>query len=60
MATLPDERVEPFKPCDPDLPPVKLLALRESQPQKERGWTKLVLTMQPEASFDPSYYYPRK
>jgi hypothetical protein len=56
--TLPDDRVEPFKPCDPNLPPVKLIALRDAQPEKDRGWTKLILTMQPDASFNIKYEYP--
>jgi hypothetical protein len=58
MVTLPDDRVEPFKPCDPNLPPVKLLGLRDSQPEKDRGWTKLILSMRPDASFDLKYEYP--
>ena len=58
MVTLPDDRVEPFRPCDPNLPPVKLLGLREDQPEKERGWTKMILTMQPDASFNIKYEYP--
>jgi|SRR6478752_9084592 hypothetical protein len=58
LITRPDDQVEPFRPCDPSLPPVKLLALRDSQPAAERGWTKLILTMQPDASFDMKYEYP--
>ena len=60
LVTLPDDRTEPLKPCDPRLPPVKLLDLRDSQPEKERGWTKLILTMRPDASFDLKYEYPEK
>jgi hypothetical protein len=60
LVTLPDDRIEPFKPCDPRLPPVRLLDLREIQSDKERGWTKLILTMQPDASFDLKYEYPPK
>src|SRR5262245_17140730 len=55
MVTLPDGRVEPFPPCDPSLPPIELVGLRDSQPEKERGWNKLILTMQPDASFDLKY-----
>jgi hypothetical protein len=58
MVTLPDDRVEPFTPCDPRLPPVKLVALRDNQPEKDRGWTKLTLTMRPDAGFDIRYEYP--
>ena len=58
MVTLPDDRVEPFRPCDPNLPPVKLVGLRDSQPEKDRGWTKMILTMQPDASFNIKYEYP--
>jgi hypothetical protein len=58
MVILPDDRVEPFRPCDPNLPPVKLLGLREDQPEKDRGWTKMILTMQPDASFNIRYEYP--
>jgi len=58
--TLPDGRIEPFKPCDPNLPPIKLLGLRDKQPEKERDWIKLVLTMQPDASFNIAYEYPKK
>jgi hypothetical protein len=60
FVTLPDDRVEPFEPCDPNLPPIKLLQLRDSQPEAERGWTKLILTMQPDASFGIRYEYPEK
>jgi hypothetical protein len=60
LVTLPDDRTEPLKPCDPRLPPVKLLDLRDGQPEKERGWTKLILTMRPDASFDLKYEYPEK
>jgi hypothetical protein len=60
MVTLPDGRVEPFMPCDPRLPPIELLGLRDGQPENERGWTKLVLTMQPDASFGLKYDYPAK
>ena len=58
MVTLPDGRVEPFTPCDPRLPPVKLVGLRDNQPEKDRGWIKMVLTMQPDASFNIKYEYP--
>jgi hypothetical protein len=60
MVTLPDGRIEPFMPCDPRLPPVKLVSLRDGQPEKDRGWTKLTLTMRPDASFDLKYDYPKK
>jgi hypothetical protein len=58
LVTLPSDRAEPFQPCDPNLPPVKLLGLRDGQPEKDRGWTKLILTMKPDASFDLKYEYP--
>ena len=60
LVTMLDDRVQPFPPCDPRLPPVKLIDLRELQPEKERGWTKMTLTMQPDASFDLKYEYPAK
>ena len=60
LVTLPDDRVQPFPPCDPRLPPVRLIDLREHQPEKERGWIKSTLTMQPDASFDLKYEYPAK
>ena len=60
LVTLPDDRIEPFQPCDPGLPPVKLLQLRDGQAEAERGWTKLILTMQPDASFGIRYEYPEK
>ena len=56
--TLPDDRIDTFEPCDPNLPPVKLLALRDSMPEKDRGWTKLILSMRPDAGFDLKYEYP--
>ena len=55
---LTDDRVVPFDPCDPRLPPAKLIELRDSQPDAERGWTKVALTMKPDASFDMKYEYP--
>jgi hypothetical protein len=58
LVTLPDDRIEPFEPCDPRLPPVKLIGLRDSQADAERGWTKVILTMKPDASFDLKYEYP--
>ena len=60
FVTLPDDRIEPFQPCDPNLPPIKLLQLREGQSEAERGWTKLILTMKPDASFGIRYEYPEK
>ena len=60
LVTLPDDRVEPFQPCDPNLPPIKLLPLRDGQAEAERGWIKMVLTMQPDASFGIRYEYPEK
>ena len=59
QVTLPDDSTQPFAPCDPNLPPVKLLALRDSQAEKERTWTMLILTMQPDASFNIKYEYPQ-
>jgi hypothetical protein len=58
MVTLPDGRVEPFTPCDPRVAPIKLVALRDSMPEKDRGWTKLILSMRPDAGFDLKYEYP--
>jgi hypothetical protein len=60
LVTLPDGRVVPFDPCDPRLPPAKLIELRDGQPDAERGWTKVTLTMKPDASFDMKYEYPPK
>ena len=60
LVTLPDDRVQPFPPCDPRLPPVKLIDLRQLQPEKDRGWVKSTLTMRPDASFDLKYEYPEK
>ena len=60
LVTLPDDRVQPFPPCDPRLPPVKLIDLRAHQPEGERGWIKATLTMRPDASFDIKYEYPEK
>ena len=59
MVTLPNDRMQPIKPCDPGLPPRRLLGIRDSQPEKERGWTKAILTMRPDASFDLKYEYPK-
>ena len=60
QVTMPEGTLEPFTPCDPHLPPVKLLGLRDSQAEKDRGWTMVVLTMKPDASFDLKYEYPKK
>jgi len=60
VVTLPDDRTEPFRPCDPNLPPVKLIGLRDLQAEKDRGWTKLILIMKPDASFELDYEYPKK
>ncbi|HEX6690582.1 MAG TPA: hypothetical protein VF110_05470 [Burkholderiales bacterium] len=59
LVTLPDDRTQPLKPCDPGLPPRELLGIRDGQPDKERGWTKAILTMRPDASFDLKYEYPK-
>jgi hypothetical protein len=60
LVTLTDDRVVPFDPCDPRLPPAKLIELRDGQPDAEKGWTKVTLTMKPDASFDMKYEYPSK
>jgi hypothetical protein len=59
QVTLPDGTPQPFTPCDPTLPPTKLVELRDSQPTKDRGWYMLILTMKPDASFDLKYRYPQ-
>jgi hypothetical protein len=59
QVTLPDDSNQPFEPCDPNLAPVKLLALRDGQEEKERRWTMLILTMKPDASFNIKYEYPQ-
>ena len=58
VVTLPDNNQEPFQPCDPMLAPVKLIGLRDDQTVDQRGWTKVILTMKPDASFDLKYEYP--
>ena len=60
LVTTADDRIQPFPPCDPRLPPVKLIDLREHQPENERGWIRATLTMRPDASFDLKYDYPEK
>ena len=60
LVTLLDDRVQPFPPCDPRLPPLKLIDLREHQAESERGWIKATLTMRPDASFDLKYEYQEK
>jgi hypothetical protein len=60
LVTLTDGRTMPFEPCDPRLPPAKLVGLRELQADSEQGWTKVILTMKPDASFDLKYEYPPK
>jgi hypothetical protein len=60
LVTMLDDRVQPFPPCDPRLPPIKLIELREHQAEGERGWIKATLTMRPDASFDLKYEYPEK
>src|SRR6185295_4002989 len=59
QVTLPDDSTQPFAPCDPNLPPVKLRALRDSQAEKERTWTMLIRARQPDASFNLNYEYPQ-
>jgi hypothetical protein len=58
IVILPDNSTNSFQPCDPRLAPVKLIGLRDDMPEKDRGWNKLILTMQPDASFDLKYEYP--
>ncbi|HEY2338151.1 MAG TPA: hypothetical protein VGI18_12360 [Burkholderiales bacterium] len=60
LVTLPDGRTVPFEPCDPRVAPSKLVGLRELQSDSEQGWTKVTLTMKPDASFDLKYEYPPK
>jgi hypothetical protein len=54
-----EERLEPFTPCDTELPAKILADLRGAQPAERRGWTSARLVIQRDGTFRLNYDFPK-
>jgi hypothetical protein len=53
------DTLEPFTPCDTDLPAQILVELRGGQPAERRGWTSARLVIERDGSFRLNYDFPK-
>ena len=54
-----EEKLEPFTPCDTDLPASILVGLRGVQPAERQGWTSARLVVARDGSFRLNYEFPK-
>jgi hypothetical protein len=54
-----EDRLEPFTPCDTNLPAKILVDLRGAQPAERRGWTSARLVIERDGSFRLNYDFPK-
>ena len=54
-----EHRLEPFTPCDTDLPATILVGLRGLQPVDRRGWTSARLVVTRDGNFKLNYDFPK-
>ena len=54
-----EDKLEPFTPCDTDLPADILVGLRGAQPAERRGWTAARLVIERDGSFRLNYEFPK-
>jgi len=54
-----EEKLEPFTPCDTDLPASILVGLRGVQPPERRGWTAARLVVERNGNFRLNYDFPK-
>jgi hypothetical protein len=54
-----EDRLEPFTPCDTDLPASILVGLRGVQPAERQGWTMVRLVVERDGSFRLNYDFPK-
>ena len=54
-----EDKLEPFTPCDTDLPADILVGLRGAQPAERRDWTSARLVIERDGSFRLNYDFPR-
>ena len=54
-----EDRLEPFTPCDTDLPASILVGLRGVQSAERRGWTSARLVVERDGSFRLNYDFPK-
>jgi hypothetical protein len=54
-----EDELEPFTPCDTDLPASILIGLRGVQPANRRGWTTARLEVTRDGSFRLNYDFPK-
>jgi hypothetical protein len=54
-----EDRLEPFTPCDTDLPAAILVGLRGVQPAERQGWTSARLVLERDGSFRLNYDFPK-
>jgi hypothetical protein len=54
-----EDKLEPFTPCDTDLPASILIGLRGVQPADRRGWTTARLVVTRDGNFKLNYDFPK-
>jgi hypothetical protein len=54
-----EDKLEPFTPCDTDLPAQILVGLRGVQPADRRGWTSARLVVTRDGDFKLNYDFPK-
>jgi hypothetical protein len=54
-----EDKLEPFRPCDTDLPATILVGLRGLQPVDRRGWTSARLVVTRDGNFKLNYDFPK-
>jgi hypothetical protein len=54
-----EDKLEPFTPCDNDLPAAILVGLRGVQPGDRRGWTSARLVVTRDGNFKLNYDFPK-
>jgi hypothetical protein len=54
-----EDKLEPFTPCDTDLPAAILVGLRGAQPADRRGWTSARLVVTRDGNFKLNYDFPK-
>ena len=53
------DKIEPFEPCDHELPARILIRLRDYQPRERSGWTAMQLEFMKSGNFRINYEYPK-
>lgn len=55
-----EDKLEPFTPCDTDMPARMLVELRDKQPIERQGWTSARLVVERDGAFRLNYDFPKR